>query len=280
MNIQWFPGHMTKALRLIEDSLKTVDAVGYVLDARAPRACLNPELDGIIGEKPCLYILNKSDLADKAKTRDWQNYFEGEGRHTVVISSVNTNERKKISDAFRFIAKPITEKYAAKGVFKPVRAMIAGVPNSGKSTLINCVSTRKAALTGDRPGVTKGKQWIRLAEGIELLDTPGTLWPKFEDEAAARRLAYIGSIKDEVIDIPEAAGFLLEELSILYPAALGARYKTEAAGKNGAEILDEICLKRGYMLGGGQPDTERCAKAVLDDFRKGRLGALTLEAPC
>lgn len=279
MNIHWFPGHMTKALRMMEDSLKTVDVLGYVLDLRAPFSCLNPELDALTQNKPCLIILNKADLADQAKTRLWQEYFERSGRETAVVSSVNTSERKKIADAFRVIAKPVTEKLAKKGVTRPVRAMIMGVPNSGKSTLINCISAKKTAATGDRPGVTRGKQWVRLTGGIELLDTPGTLWPKFEDESVGRHLAYIGSVKDDIIDTTEVAILFAEEMAELYPGALPARYGVDASGKKGAAILDGICAKRGYMAAGGEPDLDRCAKAVLDDFRKGRLGRITLETP-
>jgi len=279
MKIQWFPGHMTKALRLMRESVKAVDIIGYVLDARAPFACLNPEFETLTDRKPCLIILNKADLADSAKVEKWKNYFESKGKTTVVVSSVNINESKTLSSAFFTIAKPITEKYAKKGVFKPVRAMIIGVPNSGKSTLINCVSTRKLAVTGDRPGVTKGKQWVRLSNGIELMDTPGTLWPKFIDDKTAQHLVYIGSIKDDIIDIVEAAALFLEELSVLYPDALIERYSLTDLNKKPYEIMLDICVKRGYVLRGGEYDTERCAKAVLDDFRKGRLGKITLESP-
>ncbi|HPG92880.1 MAG TPA: ribosome biogenesis GTPase YlqF [Clostridia bacterium] len=279
MKIQWFPGHMTKALRLMRESVKAVDIIGYVLDARAPNACLNPEFETLTDRKPCLIILNKVDLADNAKVEKWKNYFESKGKTTVVVSSVNINKSKTLTSAFMQIAKPVTERYAKKGVFKPVRAMIIGVPNSGKSTLINCVSTRKLAVTGDRPGVTKGKQWVRLSNGIELMDTPGTLWPKFIDDMTARHLVYIGSIKDDIIDINEAAALFLEEMSTLYPEALKERYGISDLNKKPYEILLDICVKRGFILRGGEYDEERCAKAVLDDFRKGRLGKITLETP-
>ena len=183
MYIQWFPGHMTKALRMIEENIKLIDVVGYLLDARAPFSCFNPSFKKLIGDKPCVFILNKTDLADDNATREWEEYFSKQGMSVVKVISTQTNTTAVVKSAFANIRKKTIEKFASKGVFRPTRAMILGVPNCGKSTLINSLSGKKNAIVGDKPGVTKGKQWIRLEEGLELLDTPGTLWNKFENQA-------------------------------------------------------------------------------------------------
>ncbi|MCM1533528.1 MAG: ribosome biogenesis GTPase YlqF [Corallococcus sp.] len=279
MNIQWFPGHMTKALRMMEENVVIVDAIGYVLDARAPRSCFNPSFDKIVGNKPCVFILNKSDLADKVKLNKWEQYFKTRNIPYVTATATASAEASKISDAFAAITEPLRAKYKAKGLFKPVRCLIIGVPNCGKSTLINCLSGRKTVITGDKPGVTKGKQWVRLQSGLELLDTPGTLWPKFDSDRVASRLCFIGSIKDDVVDLYEVACMLIAELLDLYPDMLSARYKISVENKSVAEIFDAIALKRGFLLRGGEIDGERCAKAILDDFRKGKMGGITFDLP-
>lgn len=279
MKIQWFPGHMTKALRMMQDNIAICDCAGYVLDARAPFSCLNPQFEKLLGGKPCVFILNKCDLADSAKVSLWQRYFADKGYTTVSISGINSAEKKRIIDAFRQITKQISEKYKAKGVNKTIRAMIIGVPNSGKSTIINCISSRKATITGDKPGVTKGKQWVRLDIGLELLDTPGTLWPKFEDDTVAQHLCYIGSIKDDIVDVTEAGLLLCDELKIIYPKCFVTRYGIETDGKQSVNIMREICVKRGLLSSGGELDTDRASKVLLDDFRKGKLGRITLETP-
>lgn len=279
MTIQWFPGHMTKALRMMEENVKIVDAIGYVLDARAPASCFNPSFNKIVGNKPCLFILNKCDLADPAKIDKWCEYFQTNKLTYVKVTATASAEASKISRAFEDITADLRAKCKAKGVFKPVRCLIIGVPNCGKSTLINCLSGRKAVVTGDRPGVTKGKQWVRLTGGLELLDTPGTLWPKFDSEKVASRLCFIGSIKDDVVDLYEVSNLLINELLRQYPQALAERFKIDATGKSSTEIFEQIAVKRGFLLRGGEIDYERCSKAILDDFRKGKLGRITLDLP-
>ncbi|MGN1066522.1 MAG: ribosome biogenesis GTPase YlqF [Candidatus Fimimonas sp.] len=279
MSIQWFPGHMTKAMRMMEENVKIIDAVGYVLDARAPAACFNPEFSRLVGNKPCLFVLNKCDLADEKKVEAWCNYFKNNGMPFVKTSAVASAEASKITSALENLTKPLREKMQQKGVFKPTRCMILGVPNCGKSTIINCLSGRKTVITGDRPGVTKGKQWVRLKSGLELLDTPGTLWPKFDDENVGYELCFIGSIKDDVVDILDVSQNLLQRLAQLYPNCLATRYKVDVNGKSAAQIFEEIAAKRGFLQRGGEIDSERCAKAVLDDFRKGKIGKITLDMP-
>ena len=279
MNIQWFPGHMTKALRMMEENVKIVDAIGYVLDARAPAACFNPSFQKIVGNKPCVFILNKCDLADPVKVDAWCKYFAQNGMPYVKVTATASAEAGKISKAFADITADLREKHKAKGIFKPIRCLIIGVPNCGKSTIINCLSGRKAVITGDKPGVTKGKQWVRLQSGLELLDTPGTLWPKFDDDTVASRLCFIGSIKDDVVDLYEVSTMLIEQLVEMYPNCLEERFKVQVADKNSAEIFEQIATKRGFLVRGGEIDTERCAKAILDDFRKGKIGKITFDMP-
>ena len=279
MIIQWFPGHMTKALRMMQDNVKIVDAIGYVLDARAPAACFNPSFEKIVGNKPCVFILNKCDLADNAKVDKWCAYLKQRGNKVVKVTATASAEAGKITSAFEEITIPLREKQRQKGVFKPVRCLILGVPNCGKSTIINCLSGRKTVITGDKPGVTKGKQWVRLKTGLELLDTPGTLWPKFDEEKLAYELCFVGSIKDDVVDLTDVALHLIGQLAQLYPQNLSDRYKIETQGKTSQEIFDVIAQKRGFLLRGGEIDVERCSKAVLDDFRKGKMGKITLDLP-
>lgn len=279
MQIQWYPGHMTKAMRMMEENVKLVDAIGYVLDARAPQSCFNPGFVKIVGSRPCVFILNKCDLADPAKVDMWCEYFRRNNMPFVRVTATASKEAAKIVQAFVDVTAHITAKNKAKGVFKPVCCLILGVPNCGKSTIINCLSGRKAVITGDKPGVTKGKQWVRLTNGLELLDTPGTLWSKFEDEVVARRLCFIGSIKDDVVDIEEVALALIAELQNMYPDLLAARYGVEVHGKPPIEVYNAIAARRGFLLRGGEVDYERCAKAVLDDFRKGKTGRITFDVP-
>lgn len=279
MNIQWFPGHMTKALRTMEENAKIVDAYGYVLDARAPASCFNPSFEKIVGSKPCVFILNKCDLADTSKIDKWCAYFNKKGYKYIKVTATASAEGSKITSALWDITADIRAKFKAKGVFKPVRCLILGVPNCGKSTIINCLSGRKAVITGDKPGVTKGKQWVRLQSGLELLDTPGTLWPKFDDEKVGEHLCFIGSIKDDIVDLYEASHLLLAELQSQYPQFLQDRYRIQVDDKKPNEVFDCIAQKRGFLSRGGEIDWERCAKAILDDFRKGKIGKITLELP-
>lgn len=279
MTIQWFPGHMTKALRMMEENVGIVDAVGYVLDARAPASCFNPSFNKIIGNKPCLFILNKCDLADASKVDKWCKYFQTNGLAYLKVTATASAEASKIANGFANLTADLRAKSKAKGIFKVIRCLIIGVPNCGKSTLINCLSGRRAVVTGDKPGVTKGKQWVRLQSGLELLDTPGTLWPKFDNDRVASRLCFIGSIKDDVVDLYEVSNMLIAELCNQYPSYLADRFKIELTDKSTAEIFDQIALKRGFLLRGGEVDYERCAKAILDDFRKGKIGKITLDLP-
>lgn len=279
MSIQWFPGHMTKALRMMEENMKIVDAVGYVLDARAPLACFNPSFEKIIGGKPCVFILNKCDLADPKKVEQWCRHFEKQNQKYVRVTATASAEAGKMVAAFDEATRHLKEKMKQKGMFKPVRCIVLGVPNCGKSTIINCLSGKKTTITGDKPGVTKGKQWVRLGNGLELLDTPGTLWPKFDDEQLAYELCFIGSIKDDVVDLSDVSQRLIETLVELYPQSVSDRYKIDIAEKNTAKVFDEIAKKRGFLLRGGEIDAERCAKAILDDFRKGKFGKITLNMP-
>ena len=279
MNIQWFPGHMTKALRMMEENVKIVDAIGYVLDARAPASCFNPSFQKIVGDKPCVFILNKCDLADAEKIDAWCRYFNDNKLPYVKVTATASAEASKISSAFADITAELRAKYKAKGIFKPIRCLIIGVPNCGKSTIINCLSGRKAVITGDKPGVTKGKQWVRLQSGLELLDTPGTLWPKFDNDLIASRLCFIGSIKDDVVDLTEVAFALIEQLIELYPSSIEQRFKVQVEGKSTLQVFEEIASKRGFLLRGGEMDSERCAKAILDDFRKGKIGKITFDLP-
>lgn len=279
MSIQWFPGHMTKALRMMEENIKIVDAVGYVLDARAPLACFNPSFEKIIGNKPCVFILNKCDLADMKKVEQWCRHFEKQNQKYVKVRATASAEAGKIVAAFDDTTRSLKEKMKQKGVLKPVRCLVLGVPNCGKSTIINCLAGRKTTITGDKPGVTKGKQWVRLGNGLELLDTPGTLWPKFDDEQLAYELCFIGSIKDDVVDLSDVSFRLIETLVEQYPKSVFERYGVDVADKATAVIFEEIAEKRGFLMRGGEIDTERCAKAILDDFRKGKLGKITLDLP-
>lgn len=276
MLIQWFPGHMTKAIRNMEEDIKVVDVVIYVLDARAPYSCVNPEFERLIGNKPIIYVLNKSDLADDEQTKIWQNYFCGEHKECVLLNSTQTNSSKIIISKIEKLLKNKKEKYDKKGVIMVNRAMVLGVPNSGKSTLINNLCGKYKAITGDKPGVTKGVQWVRIGGVFELLDTPGTLWPSFENQEVAKNLAYIGSIREEVLDIPGLSLDFIEKIKKLYPEFLESRYNITLDGEP-IEILEKICKSRKFLLRGAEFDYDRASHAILDDFRKGRLGKITLD---
>ena len=276
MLIQWFPGHMTKAIRNMEEDIKLVDVVIYVLDSRAPYSCVNPEFERLIGNKPIIYVLNKSDLADDEQTKIWQNYFCGENKECVLLNSMQTNSSKIIISKIEKLLKNKKEKYDKKGVVMVNRAMVLGVPNSGKSTLINNLCGKYKAITGDKPGVTKGKQWVRIGGVFELLDTPGTLWPSFENQEIAKNLAYIGSIREEVLDIPGLSLDFIKKMKKLYPEFLQNRYNITLDGEP-IEILEKICQSRKFLLRGAEFDYDRASHAIFDDFRKGRLGKITLD---
>ena len=274
--INWFPGHMQKALRMMEAEAKNVDALIYVLDSRAPFACLNPEFVRIIGSKPILYVLNKIDLADEKKIKEIKTKLPGENKLTIELNSTASGAIGLVTSSLNALCKATIEKYKNKGVNYFVRAMVLGVPNCGKSTLVNNLCGTKKAITGNKPGVTKGKQWVKLSNNIEILDTPGTLWPNLIDEGEARKLAFIGSIKDDVVEVEQLSLFLLEALLKTYPKELEERFSVKVENKTPLEIMEEIAERRKYVVRGGEIDYERTAKAILDDFRKGRIGKITL----
>ena len=280
MNIQWYPGHMTKTRRQIEADLKQVDAVCEILDARIPIASRNPDIDAICGAKPRLVILNRMDLADPAATKQWITYFREKG---IAAVATDCKSRKGISmfqPAVRSVLKDKIERNAAKGMNRPVRVMIVGIPNVGKSTLINQISGRKGAKAENRPGVTRGKQWVTVDSSLLLLDTPGILWPKFEDPEVGMMLAYTGAVKENVIDTEELACYLMELLSKRYPGVLQDRYGIEPDTQSpGYELLEAAGRKRGYLLARGEINTERMAKVLLDEYRSAKLGCFTLELP-
>ena len=280
MNIQWYPGHMTKTRRQIEADLKLVDAGCEIVDARIPMSSRNPDIDAICGSKPRIIVLNRMDLADPEATKRWAAYFRSKGM-AVVITDCKT--RKGITDfvpAARSVLKEKLERDAAGGMHRPVKVMVVGIPNVGKSTLINQISGRKGAKAENRPGVTRGKQWVSVDAGLQLLDTPGILWPKFEDPEVGMMLAYTGAVKEGVIDLEELACRLMELLHKFYPQTLLERYKVEAeAGTPGWELMELAGRKRGYLVSGGEVNTERMAKVLVDEFRSGKLGKFTLEMP-
>ena len=280
MNIQWYPGHMTKTRRQIEADLKQVDAVCEIVDARIPMSSRNPDIDSICGTKPRIIVLNRMDLADPAATKRWSAYFRSKGM-AVVVTDCKT--RKGIADftpAARIACAEKLQRDAARGMNRPLRVMVVGIPNVGKSTLINQISGRKGAKAENRPGVTRGKQWVTVDSGLQLLDTPGILWPKFEDPEVGMMLAYTGAVKEGVIDIEELAFRLMELLHKFYPQVLLERYKVEAPlGTPGYELLEMAGRKRGFLISGGEIKTERMAKVLLDEYRAGKLGRLTFELP-
>lgn len=275
MNIQWFPGHMTKAIRMMEENLRLVDALIFVIDARAVESCINPLLSKLIGNKRALYVFNKCDLVESKDVNDWCERFKAEGK--PFVKAVGTSgDCAQIVAGLKLVMADKLNKYLSKGAKISIRAMVVGVPNSGKSTIINAMIKKAKAVTGDRPGVTRGKQWLSV-DGVDFLDTPGTLWNKFEDQVQAHHLAYIGSISDNVLDIGSLAYDFIEEISKIYPHALEDRYGVSVKDKTCIEIFDDIALSRGYKSKGGEPDYERTARMLIDEFRKGKLGKLSLE---
>ena len=274
-HIQWFPGHMTKAMRMMEEQVKLVDGVLFILDARAPLATRNRNLESLFAGRPVLYILNKADLADEGKTAAFSARMEGAGEMNVCCTATGASAARQIAARIPKLLHEKLARDAAKGVSRPPRLMVAGIPNTGKSTVINALSGAKRAVTGDKAGVTRGKQWIRCA-GFELLDTPGTMPPAFDDQLLARHLAYIGSINDDILDMDDVALELLRELIVHYPALLSARYGAEDFSSPLA-VYEHICRRRGFLLRGGEFDYERGARAIVDDFRKGRIGRVTLD---
>lgn len=279
MNYQWYPGHMTKARRMMQENIKLIDLVIELVDARTPLASRNPDIDELGKNKSRMILLNKADLADPAGNRAWMEYFKERGFHVLEVNSQKREGMKGVQGTVQEACKEKLERDRKRGILnRPVRAMVVGIPNVGKSTFINAFAGKACTKTGNKPGVTKGKQWIRLGKGLELLDTPGILWPKFEDQSVGEKLAMIGSINDEVLQTEELALSLIGYIREHYKAALLKRYGTDVEG-NDAEILTGICKARKCFKKGGEPDLERCAAFVLDDFRSGRLGRITLEFP-
>ena len=280
MNIQWYPGHMTKTRRQIEADLKLVDAVCEIVDARIPISSRNPDIDAICGNKPRIVVLNRMDLADNEATKRWMQYFRGKGMAAVATDCKTKKGISSFQPAVRSVLKEKLERYAARGMNKPLKVMVVGIPNVGKSTLINQISGRKGAKAENRPGVTRGKQWVTVDSGLLLLDTPGILWPKFDDPEVGMMLAYTGAVKEGVIDIEELAAHLMELMLKFYPRTLQERYKVEAEqGTAGYALLEEAGRKRGYLLSKGEIHTERMAKVLLDEYRSGKLGHFTFEVP-
>lgn len=281
MNIQWFPGHMTKAQRMIEDSIKQVDAVCEILDARIPNSSRNPDIDRLAAGKPRLIILNRTDLADPSITAQWREFFEAQG---IKILETDAKSGKGVSGFAPALSELLKDKiasYAAKGqVNRPMRVMILGIPNVGKSTFINKIAKRKAAIAGDKPGVTRGKQWINIDKGLDLLDTPGILWPKFDSQEVGEMLAITNAIKADVLDKETLAANFMLRLREMYPEALTARYKLEPDPEaNGFELLEQAAKKRGFLISRGEYDIERMANTLLGEYHDGKLGRISLEKP-
>ena len=280
MNIQWYPGHMTKTRRQMEADLKLVDAVCEIVDARIPISSRNPDIDSICGHKPRMVILNRLDLADPDATARWAAYFKKKGIAAVATDCKSRKGIANFTPAVRQLLHEKIERNAARGMTKALRIMIVGIPNVGKSTLINQISGRKGAKAENRPGVTRGKQWVTVDKDLLLLDTPGILWPKFEDPNVGLLLAYTGAVKEDVIDIEELACRLMELLWQRYPDKVKERYGIDCEPDTpGWQLLEAAGRKRGFLLARGEINTERMAKVLLDEFRDGKLGRFTLEVP-
>ncbi len=279
MNFQWYPGHMTKAKRQMQEDIKLIDLVIELVDARIPLSSRNPDIDELGKNKYRLILMNKADLADKKKTEKWSAYFKEKGFFVVSLDARTKNSMKTITDIVMEACKEKIERDRKRGIKnRPVRAMVVGIPNVGKSTFINSYAGKACAKTGNKPGVTKGKQWIRLNKNVELLDTPGILWPKFEDQMVGLRLALIGSIKDEILNVDELAVELMKYLTVHYPGLLNERYEVEEAQEI-TDMIYEVAKNRNCMLKGGEPDYSKAAALIIEDFRSGKLGKITLEDP-
>ena len=281
MNIQWFPGHMTKAQRMIEENVKLVDAVCEILDARIPRSSRNPDIDRLAAGKPRLVILNRTDLADPDITAKWRKYFEAQGISVLETDAKSGRGVNGFAGAVRRLLADKLRDYESKGqVGRPLRVMVLGIPNVGKSTFINKVAGRKAAVAGDKPGVTRGKQWISVDSGLDLLDTPGILWPKFDSQEVGEMLAITNAIKADVLDKETLGANFMLRLREMYPQALRDRYKFDPeAEANGFELLEQAAKKRGFLVSRGEYDIERMANTLLGEYHDGKLGRLSLETP-
>ena len=279
MNYQWYPGHMTKARRMMQEDIKLIDLVIELVDARVPLSSRNPDIDELAKNKARLILLNKSDLADKRKNALWMTAFQRQGFHVLELNSKNCTGIKAINGVIQEACQEKIERDRKRGIKnRPVRAMVVGIPNVGKSTFINAYAGKACTKTGNKPGVTKGKQWIRLNKNTELLDTPGILWPKFEDQKVGLYLALIGSIRDEILNVDELAVSLISFLTTEYKGILAERYNVGESG-SALSVLEEIAEKRGCLLKGNELDYSKAAGILIDDFRSGRLGRITLESP-
>ncbi|MEN6594553.1 MAG: ribosome biogenesis GTPase YlqF [Clostridiaceae bacterium] len=277
--INWYPGHMAKTRRMLIENLKMIDVVVELIDARAPLASRNPDFDDLFFGRARVVLLNKSDLADPQATKRWISYYASRGVAAAGISATGGGAKKTAVTLIERAAKPKVDAMRLKGINKTVRCMVVGIPNVGKSTFINRMAGEARAEVGDKPGVTRGKQWVRITPYLELMDTPGMLWPKLENQELAAHLAYLGSIKDEIMDSEALALELLHLLKTLSPAALAERYSKLTPETPKEELLDAVCLSRGFLLKGGALDTERAAHVALDEFRAGKIGRVTLELP-
>lgn len=283
-DLHWYPGHMTKAVRQMKEDIKLIDIVIELVDARIPISSRNPDIDSLAAGKSRVIILNKADMADDRETENWVKHFTDEGMIAVKLNSRSGNGMKQVKDAIAKAAEAKMARDRARGILnRPVRAIVGGIPNVGKSTFINSFAGRAVTKTGNKPGVTKGKQWIRLNKQVELLDTPGILWPKFEDRKTAEHLAFIGSIKDEVIEKMELVLTLITELEVNYEGLIASYYgfdnceKTENKIDFAVKTLEAVAEKRALLKKGGETDTDKASKLILDDFKNGRLGKITLE---
>lgn len=281
MHIQWYPGHMTKTKRMIAADLKLVDVVAEIIDARIPIASRNPDIDELVAGKPRIVVLNRADQADPAGNQRWTAYFRAQGFMVMESDAKSGAGVSRFTDTVQSALHDTIVRWREKGlVGRPIRAMIVGVPNVGKSTFINKIAKKKSAKTSDRPGVTRGKQWVSVSQGLELLDTPGILWPKFEDDRIGMHLAFTGAVRDAIIDTETLAMHLMELLYARRPEALAERYKiTPEPGMTGWALLESAARRRGFLISGGEVDLERMATILLDEFRGGKLGRVTLELP-
>lgn len=277
MNVQWYPGHMTKAKRQMQEDVKLIDLIIELVDARVPLSSRNPDIDEIGKNKARLILLNKADLADEVQNEAWKAYFQEKGFYVVKVDSRNGAGMKLVQNVIQEACKEKTERDRKRGIKnRPIRAMVAGIPNVGKSTFINTFAGKACAKTGNKPGVTKGKQWIRLNKNVELLDTPGILWPKFEDQEVGKRLAFIGSVKDEILNMEELALELISYLCQNYPGALAKRYNITEEGQP-VELLGEIARVRGCLKKGEELDYTKATGILFEEFRSGKIGRITLE---
>ncbi len=281
MNIQWYPGHMTKTRRMMAADMKYVDVVAEIIDARIPIASRNPDIDDLVGSKPRVVVLNRADQADPAASKLWGEWFRARGISVLECDAKSGRGVNQFSAVMRGALKEQIARWREKGqVGRPVRAMVVGIPNVGKSTFINKVAKRKSAKASDRPGVTRGKQWITVDQGLELLDTPGILWPKFEDETIGMHLAFTGAVRDAIMDVETLSCHLIELLAQRKPASLTERFKiVPEEGMTGWDLLEAGARKRGFLVSGGEIDLERMANILLDEFRAGKMGRITLELP-